>query len=100
MASSFDFVDAIGGIIKQGYSKEQEYDADRTGLRYMTRAGYEPDAMLSLLAKLQELEYRLTGGRQGYSRTHPATKQRVQQVKDRLHIVEYYRFIDMYLQSI
>ncbi|NMB24124.1 MAG: M48 family metalloprotease [Firmicutes bacterium] len=100
VASSFDFVDAIGGIIKQGYSKEQEYDADRTGLRYMTRAGYEPDAMLSLLAKLQELEYRLTGGRQGYSRTHPATKQRVQQVKDRLHIVEYYRFIDMYLQSI
>lgn len=99
-ASSFDFVDAIGGIIKTGYSKEQEYDADRTGLRYMTRAGYEPDAMVSLLTKLEDLEYRLTGGRQGYSRTHPATKNRIKHVQDRLDTVEYYQFIDTYVQSI
>jgi hypothetical protein len=100
VTSSFDFVDAIGGIIKQGYSKEQEYDADRTGLRYLSRAGYDPEAMLSLLAKLENLEYRLTGGRQGYSRTHPATKQRIRQVKDRLNTIQYYKLLDEYLQSI
>lgn len=98
--SSFDFVNAIGDIIKVGYSKDQEYDADRTGLRYISRAGYDPQAMVSLLTKLEDLEYRLTGGRQGYSRTHPATKKRIQQVREKLDSIHYYRFFDMYIQSL
>ena len=99
-ADSYDFVQTIGDIITVGYSKDQEYDADATGLRYIARAGYDPEAMLSLLHKLSDLEYRLTGGRRGYSRTHPATENRLKQVKAKLPTVEYYRFLDEYLLSL
>lgn len=98
--SSFDFVRIIGNIITEGYSKEQEYDADLTGLRYISRAGYDPEGMVSLLTKLQDLEYRLTGGRRGYSRTHPATQNRIKQVKAELSTIEYYQFLDQYLLSL
>ncbi|NMB45035.1 MAG: M48 family metalloprotease [Firmicutes bacterium] len=98
--SSFDFVQAIGDIMTVGYSKEQEYDADATGLRYISRASYDPTAMLSLLTKLQDLEYRLTGRRRGYSRTHPATENRIKQVKAQLSTNEYYRCLDEYLQTL
>lgn len=97
---SYDFIQAIGNIITEGYSKDQEYDADATGLRYIARAGYEPEAMLSLLTKLKDLEYRLTGGRRGYSRTHPATESRIRQVEAQLPTVEYYKFLDQYLASL
>ncbi len=99
-ADSIDFVRIIGNIITEGYSKEQEYDADRTGLRYISRAGYDPEGMVSLLTKLQDLEYRLTGGRRSYSRTHPATHNRIKQVKAELSTIEYYRFLDQYLLSL
>ena len=37
-STAFDFVDIISGIVRQGYSKEQELDADKTGLRYLAKA--------------------------------------------------------------
>mgnify|MGYP000856168080 CR=1 FL=1 len=97
---TYDFVQAIGNIITEGYSKDQEYDADATGLRYIARAGYDPEAMLSLLTKLKELEYRLSGGRRGYSRTHPATESRIRQVRAKLPTVEYYEFLNQYIASL
>ena len=48
----------------------------------------------------KDLEYRLTGGRQGYSRTHPATENRIKQVKAKLPTVECYTFLDEYLSSL
>ena len=36
----------------QGYSREQELDADTLGIRYLARAGYDPQAMSSFLKKL------------------------------------------------
>jgi predicted Zn-dependent protease len=35
--------------VNQGYSREQEYEADRMGLRYMKSAGYDPAAAQGLL---------------------------------------------------
>lgn len=98
--SSMDFVELIGNIVTSGYSKEQEYDADGAGLRYIARAGYDSDAMLALLTNLRALEYRLTGGRRGYSRTHPATANRIKQIEAKLPTIEYYRFLGEYLQTL
>ncbi|MBB4285502.1 M48 family metalloprotease [Roseospira goensis] len=38
----------------QSYSRDQEFEADMLGGRYMTRAGYDPEGMVGLLATLRE----------------------------------------------
>jgi len=71
------------------YSRDQELEADRLGVRYLIRAGYDPEAMATFLAKLGEhgaLERRLAGAREAgaferfMTATHPRTLERVQQV--------------------
>lgn len=39
----------------QDYSRDQELEADRLGIRYMSRAGYDPQAMESFLRKLDAM---------------------------------------------
>ena len=65
------------------YSRDQENEADMLGLRYMTRGGYDANAMPAFLNSLQrqsEIDNRLAG-RNGsgfsYFSTHPATHDRV-----------------------
>ncbi|MEQ8813637.1 MAG: M48 family metalloprotease [Thalassobaculum sp.] len=45
---------AIGGLYLRSYSREQEFEADSLGLRYLTRDGYDPGAMASFLSKLRD----------------------------------------------
>lgn len=70
------------------YSRDQETEADRLGVRYLTKAGYDPAAGADILASLgaqTSLEGKLTGqgGREPVSwfSTHPATAGRVAQVR-------------------
>jgi predicted Zn-dependent protease len=74
----------------QGFSRDQELEADRLGVRYLTRAGYDPRAMASFLSVLQA-ESALAAkiaGREGYEPTaslfssHPRTVDRVVQAAD------------------
>lgn len=65
------------------YSRSQEDEADTLGIRYLSRAGYDPSAMSSFLQNLQNssaLEAQIDG-RSGegfsYFSTHPATSDRV-----------------------
>ncbi len=76
---------AIGlgtNLYLSSYSRSQETEADSLGLRYMTKAGYNPAAMPRFLSSLQAqsgLEARIDGKQQGFSylSTHPATSDRV-----------------------
>ena len=43
-------------IFQQGYSKEQELDADRTGLRLAVEAGYSPAGALAVMEKFSRLD--------------------------------------------
>jgi predicted Zn-dependent protease len=66
------------------YSREQEYESDDLGVRYLVRAGYDPFAAPDMLEQLQAqdaLEAR-TRNREAqavpeWSRTHPLTGNRV-----------------------
>jgi len=69
----------------QGYSRQQELEADMLGVRYMTRMGYDPNAMTSFFEKLDAhstLEATLQG-KDGVSHnimsTHPRTADRITQ---------------------
>lgn len=72
----------------QGYSRDQELEADMLGVRYMTQAGYDPDAMTTFLATLGDqarLEARMAGRDPGVvdefniMATHPRSADRVRQ---------------------
>lgn len=67
------------------FSREQEYEADTLGLRYMIQAGYDPAGAAGLLAVLTEnsaLQARLQGrtNRQTpeWASTHPLSENRMQ----------------------
>lgn len=84
----------LGGLAAvayvQGYSREQELEADELGVRYLARAGYDPMAMASFLDGLEaweRLERKLRGGRAeeipSWLRSHPRTRARIREAADR-----------------
>ena len=88
-------VQQIGGTGAQaylaGYSREQEFQSDELGVRYLTRAGYDPTAMSSFLEKLgehSELARKLAGKEDGPDpstsmfATHPRTPDRVRRAAE------------------
>jgi len=68
-----------------GFSRDQEYEADGLGVRYMTQAGYAPfesPAMLQALADNDALQARLNGVDPqakipSWARSHPLTSDRI-----------------------
>ena len=78
---------ARDGLLKlRSYSREQELDADRVGVGYLTRAGYRGDALVTLIQNLQRqnrLEEQMLGRASGEGRernalsTHPGAEERL-----------------------
>ncbi|MFQ5985200.1 MAG: M48 family metalloprotease [Alphaproteobacteria bacterium] len=80
-----DIAELGAGLYLLSYSRQQEFEADSLGMRYLTRAAYDPEAMASFLRTL-EAEDKLSAriaGRAGYEQeaslfsTHPRTVERV-----------------------
>lgn len=74
-----------GEALLQRYSREQEFEADTLGIRYLARAGYPTGAMAGFLTTLRrhsELEARREGRSSdegfGIMASHPRTLDRVQ----------------------
>ena len=79
--------EAAGSLWIQGFSREQEFQADELGVQTMARASYDPRAMASFLEKLQQqdaLQATLAGRQPGEGdklnlfATHPRTAERVE----------------------
>ena len=74
-----------GQVFLSSYSRDQEFEADTLGIRYLSRAGYDPKGVPRFLAKLRQhakLTAERTGTRQDPDRfqllgTHPRTIDRV-----------------------
>ena len=72
--------------ILQGYSREQELEADMLGVRYMTRAGYDPRALITFFKKMSA-HTQLAANLEGRERpiehdimsSHPRTADRISQ---------------------
>ena len=70
--------DVFKTLVVNGYSKSQEYHADESGLSYLSRAGYNPEALEDFLQRLMN-QGQATGG--GIMKTHPATAERIEKVE-------------------
>jgi predicted Zn-dependent protease len=103
-----------GGLsaVLSSFSRENEFEADDLGLRYMTRARYSPFAMSNFLRKLRNhsrLEARIQGqspdkiDQFSYLATHPAPSERVDRAARRASAAKLSRPIvaqDIYLSKI
>ena len=73
-------------LFMSSYSREQEHEADKLGIRYLARAGYDTMAMADFLQNMelyQQAEARASGkaasNTPSYFSSHPPTPQRVGQ---------------------
>lgn len=71
--------DVFKTLVVNGYSKSQEYKADETSLEFLQRAGYNPKALGDFLERLAREG---KGSKGGMLKTHPATADRISNVKD------------------
>jgi predicted Zn-dependent protease len=89
-AAGIPIGDAAGGVAQayvQSYSRDQEFEADKLGLRYMSRVGYDPQAMVRFFRKLDaytQLQAAMAGDPGAADRfsimaSHPRTGDRVAQ---------------------
>jgi len=69
------------------YTRSNEAEADRLGLRTLARSGYDPAAMASMFQRMQTVSRVNQGGTRertpDYLRTHPVTITRISEAKQR-----------------
>lgn len=66
-------------LLLRGYSREDELLADRLGVKYAYKAGYDPYAMISFLKQLRDSKKEKVGF--GFLRTHPYISQRIKMLE-------------------
>jgi len=60
-------------IVNNGYSQNQEFEADNTAMALMASAGYNPSGLVDMLRALSRVQ---TAG-SGFGKTHPTPAQRI-----------------------
>ena len=86
----------VAGMALQSHSRDQELEADMLGIRYMSKAGYDPDGSVSFLSTLRDhsiLEAEMAGRPPGsvdefnIMATHPRTIERVRLAQQQVDTV-------------
>ena len=69
--------------IMLGYSREDEFLADRLAVKYVQKSGYDPEAVITFLEKLKQIqkELPLRPLIANYARTHPYLPERIAAAK-------------------
>lgn len=75
----------LGGLYVASYSREQEYEADQLGVRYLGKAGYPREAMADFLSRMDaQTKYMAAmtgnagGGSFDFFASHPQTGDRIE----------------------
>jgi predicted Zn-dependent protease len=64
------------------HSRGQESEADQIGLRYMARAGYDPEAAVAFWQRFAAYSAQQGGNTPAFLRTHPTDETRVRQLRE------------------
>lgn len=67
-----------GALISRGYSRKEEYEADRHGVALLKRIGQPKEVMINTLTWLMQTEGTGSGG---FFATHPATGDRIEALR-------------------
>jgi predicted Zn-dependent protease len=73
---------AFNNILMTGFSREDEYQADTLGVKYSSKAGYDPYGLANFFVKLQEREGAGANDRTfEFLMSHPNTADRKQRAE-------------------
>ena len=72
------------GAFMMKFSRDDELESDRLGMRYAARAGYEPAAMIQVMEVLAEASGGGSSGLDEFFSTHPLPATRIDRAKSRL----------------
>jgi len=72
----------VRGLISRGYSRDHEFEADRVGIDLMRRAGHAPAGAVAFMERLRAAEGRDPSSFEVLFRTHPATGERLDRVRE------------------
>ncbi len=78
--AGYALYEGAGAIVPLGFlrfSRAFEAEADRLGLQYMYKTGYDPTAFVDFFEKLETLEKRKPGALSKVFSTHPMTEDRI-----------------------
>jgi len=75
-------------MMKSGFSKPQEFEADSTALKILADTRYDPNGLLEMLRILGNVQRRQNGG---FNSTHPTPAERIEKVQP---LVRQYRVPD------
>jgi len=78
----------VDTMLQNGYSREQEFDADKEAAALLASSGYDPAALVDMLRVLQRIQSSQQGG---FNSTHPTPVQRIASVES---TVKRYRVAD------
>ncbi|MDY6941592.1 MAG: M48 family metalloprotease [Pseudomonadota bacterium] len=65
------------------FTLQNEYEADRIGIRTLEEAGYNPSGMASFFKRLQQYNRLYESADSGFLRTHPVTSDRISEAQNR-----------------
>lgn len=72
----------VTSMVNLKYSRDDEYQADDVGMKYMAKAGYSPWGMVELLATLKEMNDSEPGSLGELFQTHPLTTKRIDRARE------------------
>lgn len=70
--------DIVESLIEKGYDRKYEYEADKLGVDFESRTGYDPNGMSRFLKTLTGAAP--SGAAKGWFRTHPTAADRLERV--------------------
>jgi predicted Zn-dependent protease len=72
-------VDVSTDLVLAGFGRDEEFEADREGLRLATKVGYDPHGLSTFLTRLAERNKSATA-KQGLFASHPEMQERLRRV--------------------
>jgi predicted Zn-dependent protease len=66
--------DISSTVMNSGYARKFEFQADKAAVTILTRSGYSPNGLVSML---QQMEKNLKPGGHDFAKTHPAPQDRI-----------------------
>jgi predicted Zn-dependent protease len=74
--------DIVNAFVQMRFSRDDEYEADRLGIKYSYKAGFDPNGLVRFFEKMKRLEKQGKGDVVTNNlRTHPLTDARIDVAK-------------------